>query len=475
MQPVTKLLAEFIAQTQTQALPDDLLERARKVLVDALACIVSGAGSETAPSLLAYIGKSGSFGSVPILGTERTTSAEAAALVNGTFGHALEYDDVFSMMPGHPAAVIAAATIGEFGKRPISGKELIEAFAIAYEVGARVGIAITLEHHRVRGFHATSTLGIFAAVACLCRLRGYDAQKTAEALSIAASFASGLLGQTGTSIKPLHSGWAARNAVTAVDMVDSGMTTLDNILEAPRGFFNAYGTPASRPERILEGLGESWSMISPGVALKKYPCCFAAHRGIDALLDLVAAHGIVFDDVGELICHVPPKGLINMVYKRPQTGLEAKFSMEYAFVSALLDGRSTLESFTDRAVQRELIQRSLGMVTNVEDPLCEGEGGEEKGEISGARGYCEMIVVMKDGRRYSQKTAHAPGNPARPLSWEELREKIGICAGHAKLDARESSAMIEALMSIKNAADMTDVLDALRPSAVALAAGRVTT
>ncbi|MBD9596389.1 MmgE/PrpD family protein [Ensifer sp. ENS05] len=461
MLPVTRIISEFIANTKSETLPAELRRKAEPIIIDTFASIVSGAGSETAPSLLRYVEGVGTGGNVPILGTAVQTSAEVAAFVNGTFGHALEYDDVFSMLPGHPAAVMVAAMIGDIATDTVSGEALTTAFIVGYEVCARIGIAMTLEHHRVRGFHATSTLGIFAAAAALAKLRAYDAEQTARTLSIAASFSSGLLGQTGSSMKPVHSGWAARNAVAAADLSRNGLDAVTNIFEAPRGFFNAYGTQNSTVERVVENIGEPWVILKPGVSLKKYPCCFAAHRGIEAVLHLRKENDIRFDDLEHIECRLPPKGLVNMVYTRPKTGLQAKFSMEYAFLAALHDGEATLSTFSDEAVQRDVMQNNLHMVSNIEDPACEEGLGEASGEISGARGHVQITITTKTGNTFVHKVAHAPGTPVSPLSLSDLREKIGICGRHSGM-SREQAAELEAqLLSYAEKDDLKRLLGVL--------------
>lgn len=461
MSAVTRALAEFIATRFLDAEPQALRAKAARLIADSAACIVSGAGSEVAPGLLRYA-QGTSPGPVPILGTALTASAETAALVNGAFGHALEFDDVFSMLPGHPAVVMLAAMAGEVTQRHVTARELTDAFIIGYEVCARIGIAMTLEHHRVRGFHATSTLGLFGAAAALARLRGLDTERAARVLSVAASFSSGLLAQIGTSMKSVHSGWAARNALAAADLAAAGIEGADDVLESPKGFFSAYGTAASNVEHVMQDIGRPWVLLRPGVSLKKYPCCFAAHRGIEAILMLRREHGVAFADVAAIECRLPPKGLVNMVHCRPQTGLAAKFSMEYCFVTALMDGAPGLAAFTDAQVRRPEVQAAFAMVTCIEDAACEEGLGEAGGEVSGARGHVQITLALKDGRRVLQRVAHAPGTPARELTEEELDLKFGLCATHAGFTPDATQRLRNELDAWRRADDTVLSLDALR-------------
>lgn len=463
MTGVTLQLAEFIATRTLDDAPAALREKAGRIIADSVASIVSGAGSEVAAPLQRYAASMP--GPVPVLGTATSAAPEAAALVNGAFGHALEYDDVFSMLPGHPAVVIVGAVLHDIATRRVTARELNDAFIIGYEACARFGIAMTLEHHRNRGFHATATLGLFAGAAALARLRRLDVEETLSLLSIAASFSSGLLAQIGTPMKSVHSGWAARNALAAAEMAAAGIHGAADALESPKGFFNAYGTPASRACRLLENIAAPWVILSPGVSLKKYPCCFAAHRGIDAILAIKREHGVRFEDVAQIECRLPPKGLVNMVHRRPQTGLQAKFSMEYCFVASLLDGHPDLGAFTDAAVLRPVIQANLGMVTTIEDPACEEGLCEAGGTVSGARGHVQITLVTHDGRRLVKKVPHAPGTPDRELSQDELDAKFANCARHAGMSDQEAERMRDALRDWQAADGRSLSVNAFRRSA----------
>ena len=157
MTQATKAIAEFIHRSTAADFPDQAIEKSKKVIADTVASILSGANSEVTEHLLAYLKLSGESGDSPIIGTAERGSAEMAALINGTFGHALDFDDVLSMMPAHPSAVIIAVLLADLKRQPLSGKALIEAHVIGVEVGGKIGLGITTGHYH-RGFHGTGTL-----------------------------------------------------------------------------------------------------------------------------------------------------------------------------------------------------------------------------------------------------------------------------------------------------------------------------
>ena len=266
----TAAIASFVTTTSLADLPAGAVEKSKKAIADTFAVILAGAGSEVAEPLHRYVKAAGESGASPILGTGMTAGAEMAALVNGTFGHALDFDDVLSMMPAHPSAVIIAAVLASLNGQRVSGRALIEAYALGVEVGGKIGVGITNEHYQ-RGFHATGSLALFSALAALIKLHGLDVATARQAFGIAGSMASGLRRNFGTMTKPLHTGLAARSALTAFRLAVSGFTAAPDIFEAKAGFFAAYGTARLRPGGHGRGLGRPFVVADPGLALKKFP------------------------------------------------------------------------------------------------------------------------------------------------------------------------------------------------------------
>src|SRR5919109_958011 len=254
MTGLTAALAEFIHVKTLDDVPPEALDKAKKAIADTFAVMLAGAGSEVAPPLLRYVEQMGESGMSPILGSGRTTSPEMAALVNGTFGHALDFDDVLSMMPAHPSAVILPALIADLRAGTLSGRALLEAYVMGVEVGGKIGLAITVGHYH-RGFHGTGTLAIFSALGALAKRYHLDVPTTRTAFGIAASMASGLQRNFGTMTKPLHAGWASRSALAAINLARSGFTAAPDVLEAPAGFFAAFGVEESEPGGALKQLG----------------------------------------------------------------------------------------------------------------------------------------------------------------------------------------------------------------------------
>ncbi len=457
----TATIATFIARTSTADFPPGSAEKAMKAIADTFAAIIAGAGSEVAAPLLKYVDTAQAPGQVPILATGISVAPETAALVNGTFGHALDYDDVLSMMPAHPSAVILAALLASIDGKCVNGRAFIEAYIVGVEVGGKIGLGMTNGHYQ-RGFHATGTLALFSALAALAKLHRLEVPVTQQAFGIAASMASGVRRNFGTMTKPLHTGIAARSALTAVRLAAAGFTAAPDVLEAQAGFFAAYGVPESNADLACKGLGAPFVIVDPGLALKKFPCCYASHRAIDGLLTLRTKLAFDAAAVDRVICRMPPGGMHVLTYPRPVTGLEGKFSLHYPLAAAVLDGGCALWTFTDEAVRRAAIESLYARIDAAEDPACRGDDPLFATRSSGSKGFVEVEVRLKDGRTDRIRVDHAPGSPARELTWHDLLEKFLDCARHSRRitgeQAQKAFTTLRELETIGDIAELTDLL-----------------
>ena len=457
MTGLTETIARFIHDSTLRDLPEGATNKAKKAIADTFAAILSGANAEVTAPLLRYLDQSGAGGASPILGTSRRATPEMAALINGTFGHALDFDDVLSMMPAHPSAVILPALCADLDRRPLSGTALIEAQIMGIEVGGKIGLGITVGHYH-RGFHGTGTLGIFCALAALARAYRLDLPTTRAAFGVGSSMASGLRRNFGTMSKPLHTGLASRSALAAVRLAASGFSAAPDALEAKSGFFAAYGVEKSDPAVTAQGLGKPWVIVDPGIALKKFPCCYASHRGMDGVLTLRAKHGFRAEDVVHLECRVPPGGMQVLTYPNPTTGLEGKFSLQYSLAAGILDGEYTVWSFTDEAVNRPAVREVLKRVTAIEVPQCRGDDPLFETRSSGSRGFVEVEVKLRSGVTDTVRIDRAPGHPSRELTWADLNSKFHDCAKQARITEAQAQRALDALTRLENCPDMREIV-----------------
>jgi 2-methylcitrate dehydratase PrpD len=448
---ITRRLAEFVVQTGYADLPDEAVTQAKRATLDTLGVGLAGTVEPCARIAAEVVREEGGRPVATVIGQGFAAPVRAAALVNGTAIHALDYDDVTASMHGHPSPPLLPALLAAGEEMGADGRALIEAFVLGFEVECKVGRGLGASHYP-HGWHATSTLGTLGAAVVAGKLYGLTIEQMIMALGIAASLASGSRQNFGTMTKPLHPGAAASAGILAAQLARRGFTADETILEAPLGFINLF-SPArdATPERVLVGLGDPYEIVSPGISVKKYPCCFVTHNALDALLALRGRHGFSADQIERITVSVPgnvqasaragatsadeaaPVTFGPLIHARPTTGLEAKFSMQYCMAAAALGGSPVLDTFEDDAVQRPAAQSLLRRVAMA--PFPEGDMWS---------GGTEVAVTLTNGTTVRDRCSEPRGGPSQPLSWDELAAKYRDCAARVigEAAAAESLALI---------------------------------
>jgi 2-methylcitrate dehydratase PrpD len=452
----TREIAAWVAGASLRAMPAEVVERARAGIVDTIGVILAGTGEPVTRIAAGLVAEDGGAPVASQLGTSLRTTAESAALLNGISGHALDYDDVSASLTGHPSVVVVPAALAAAELTGASGAAFLRAYVVGVEVMAKLGRAIGPAHYRT-GWHATSTLGTLGAAAAASSVLGLDAERTAHALAIAVSESSGSRRNFGTMTKPYHAGHAARCGVAAARLAARGMTADPTAIEAPLGLFALISYGEGRPEAVAPALGRPYDLVGTGLSVKKYPCCFATHRAADAVLDLRAEHGLGDPDAVEAVrVTVPVGGVAPLIYDRPATGLEAKFSMQYVLAAALLDGRVGLDAFEDAAVRRPEAQALLARVTVHEDPgIAGGFNPIEDGHV-------DVELRLRAGATLTRRVAHPRGSPADPLRPEDLAAKFRDCAD-ATLEPEQADAALARLLRVEREPDVRGIVAALTP------------
>lgn len=417
---ITAQLAHVIAETTYAQLPASAVTQAKRALLDTIGVMLAGHSEESGRIITAWVEDVGGRQEAAVLGTALYTSPGLAALANGTLGHALDFDDVTAHLRGHPSVPIAPVVLALGEAMGASGAEVITAFVVGVEVEAKLGKAMTSAHAR-HGWHPTAILGTLGAAAAAANVLGLTPLQVRMALGIAASQASGLRQNFGTMTKPLHAGEAARSGVEAAQLAQRGFTADPQILEERFGFFNTFAGPGEFvPETVLQDFGAPYEIVSPGIGVKPYPACRQTHRAIDAMLELVQTHQFQPDEVSEIICETSARMLDFLIYHRPRTGLEGKFSLEYCMAAALLYRQMGLAQFAEAQVQDARVQDLLHRVRLVHPDAEHPDWDTVLPDI--------VEVVLHDGRRFQQRVDIPKGDPELPLSWDELVAKFRDCA-----------------------------------------------
>ena len=455
---LTRYMSEFIVSQKYQDIPDSVVALGKKTLLDGFGLALAGSTSNIGPIIRRYIDSLGySDGKASILGTSVKAPARFAALANGISIHADDFDDTGSAL--HVAAPILppAFALCELGGH--SGKELMLAFHVGVETASKIGDAIAPRHNG-DGFHTTGTCGSFGSAAACARLRSLNAKQTAYALGVAASEASGLRDNFGSMTKPFHAGHAAENGIVAADLAALGWTAADDILEAPLGFFQAAGGGFD-PGAIVNRLGNPWMFASPGDLIKRFPCGTIQQSFMDEMLVLIHDNNIMAQEVEQVEVGGNRSNLTTLFRHHPTTGLEAKFSMEFAMSILLLDRKAGLSQFTDAVVGRKDVQDMISRVKFYVDPEFDKQA-DQGGDFQAVLVEGGIIKIhMTDGRIVSGRTRPAKGSPGNPMTYDEVADKFRGNAEFSKWPASKAQSVIELVKTLDSASDLSRIQAAL--------------
>jgi len=448
----TSRLAEFVAKSRWEDCPAAAVEAARRAILDCLGVMLAGSAEPAARIIQTVADAEGGSPLCTVVGTGRRTGAVWAALCNGTAAHALDFDDTNFAMMGHPSAPVLSAALAAAELALADGRALVHAFLLGFEVETSLAEVINPPHYE-RGWHATCTLGTLGAAAAAARLLGLDAIQVRTALAVAASQASGLKENFGTMTKPFHAGHAARSGVLAALLAREGWTASEQAIEGPQGFLRVLGAGKIELD-ALDRLGAPWKILTSGVAVKPYPSCACTHSIIDGTLELRRAHGLRPEQVTEVtigVNTIVPKILI---HSDPRTGLQAKFSAEFAAAAALAEERVGLTTFTDDTVQDARIRALMKRVRMVVDPAIPGDLERHM--------WTRVTIRLADGRVLSVGPREVPGHPSNPLPLQALREKFSECASVALPPDRVDSVreIVEGLDACPDLRSLTAILSA---------------
>jgi 2-methylcitrate dehydratase PrpD len=327
---VTARLAQHTAGLRWAALDDEVRQVARQCIMDWLGVAVAGSEDDTSRIVREESCEQGGNPQASII-RGGMSSVLQTALVNGTAGHALDYDDVHYALVGHPTAAVAPAVMAVAERDALSGQDTLTAFVAGVEMACRVGRYMTGGHYE-SGWHATATIGTLGAAAGAARALGLDAVQTAVALGIAATQASGLKSMFGTMCKPLHAGKAASNGLYAALLAARGFTSRADVLECLQGFADTQ-SPGPDSEAALRDLDGQAAVR--GVLFKYHAACYGTHATIEAMRSLVDSQNLSPERVTAIEVQVKPRYLKMCNIQEPATGLEAKFSLRMTCAMAL--------------------------------------------------------------------------------------------------------------------------------------------
>lgn len=404
-------IAAFSNELNWEDIPLAVQQMAKDLLADWLANAAGGAGTNLAKSLLSVSNSAPQKTDSVLAGSFEKVDPLTAAWVNGAASHGLEFDDSHRAGLYHPGSPVISAAWAAAAIRPASGSKLLSAIIAGYEVSLRVAKAINPSHYGV--WHTTGTVGTLGAAVAAAHCLDLSVEQTAWALGLSGTQASGLWEVLPESpeAKALHPAKAAHSGLLAAMLAQHNIAGPTTILEGPRGVFAAMARQAVDQESCVADLGQTWRILE--ITFKAYPVCGHTMTALEAAIVL---HG-QFDlsDIKKIEVQATPIAIQIAGNSKPETEYQAKFSLPYCVVQGLLAGCVTQEQFTPAELAgggvKELLQKVV-LVPN-----------QKMGSVDGRRG-AKVIVHLKDGKQFSEESKIRKGDPERPLSRSEKKEKF---------------------------------------------------
>lgn len=437
--PVTRWLAERASSIRADDLSEAARTIARQCILDWFAVTIPGAAEPAVQILADDLLEDGATPVASLVGMPRKTSALAAALINGTASHALDFDDVNMAILGHPTVALLPGLLALAEQTGATRDEILTAFVAGYEVVCRTGALMSPGHYD-HGFHCTSTVGSVGAAAACARLLGLDAETTATALGIAATKASGLKSMFGTMCKPLHAGMAAQNGLMAARLAAKGFTSRPDALECAQGLA-ATQSADFNPHAAMQDAPLDVHLANN--LFKYHAACYLTHGAIEAGKALRSKSGASSNAIRSIEIRVPPVADRVCNIAAPATGLKAKFSLRLTVAMALA-GRDTsgIDTYTDELTRDpELVRlRDLASIEFV-------EGYPEA--------KADVAITVADGSRF--EASHDAGVPDADLERQgrKLEQKFDALVEPVLKD--RTRALRDALKGFGGASDITEI------------------
>lgn len=449
---LTGKLAEHLVNLDFQSLSTATIQETKLCILDTLGCILAGAKDSLVGSMVEEFATNSEDPAeqITVLGFNRKASLSTAIMLNGTMAHAVEMDDVYKLGKVHSGAVVVPAVLGFGELNNSSGKDVILAAVVGYEVMNRIGTAINATAHRFQGWHATSTCGTFGAAAALAKLAKFNKEEFVSALGLAGTQSSGLWAFTsdGATNKMFHTGHAASCGVTAVRLVKAGMRGPAYILEAEDGgLFKATSSDYDYG-LLTKDLGEPYTINH--MSRKPYACCRSMHPSIESVLKIKRRYNFTLNEIKSIKVKTYEVAKIQCGFtNEPQNVADARFSIPYGVAVALHDGNALLAQFTEERIKD---QQVIALAKKVEIIV-----SEPFNSAYPARWGCAVEIELESGEILTEVVEDAKGDATNPLSREEFEQKF-IYLTSGVLAEAQAKEVIDMIMHLEDIQDIGQLI-----------------
>jgi 2-methylcitrate dehydratase PrpD len=442
---ITQNLARFVVEARWDDVPEPVRHEAKRALLNFFAVALAGCRTGPVELALRSLAEFSDRRQATVIGRGERMDALSAAFLNAAGANVFDFCDTHLPTVIHPTAPVAPAVLAMAELRRVTGAELLLAFLLGVELQCRIGGAISPGHY-AKGWHITSSCGVFGAATAAGKLIGLDAQRMVWALGNASTQSAGLCECLGWPAKSVSVGNAARNGLWSALLAEKGFEGPAEPIAGVQGFLNAMAEPPNWAS-LTEGLGDTWEITQNSI--KPYPCGFVIHPFLDCVLDWRRQHPAAA--VERVVVRGNP--LLAQRTDRPDiaTGRESQVSVQHALAAALVHGEAGLDQFTDACARDPAVTELRRKVEVIRDPAI-------------ATIAAEVELWTRDGSKHRLSTPAARGSPANPMSDREIEDKLrtiaaGWRAGH------DVAALIDAVWALDRSEDAARLLAQTVPRA----------
>lgn len=442
---VTQSLADFVTRTGWNDIPERVRHDAKRALLNFFAVALAGCRTEPVEIALASLAQFSGGRPATVVGRAERIDALSAAFLNAASANVFDFCDTHLPTVVHPTSPVAPALLALAELRPVRGQDLLLALALGVEIECRIGAVISPGHY-AKGWHITSTCGVFGAAAGAGKLLRLDAGKLLWALGTASTQSSGLCECLGWPAKSVSVGNAARNGLWSALLADNGFQGPPEPIAGVQGFVNAMGEPP-KWSLLTDGLGETWEIANNSI--KPYPCGFVIHPFLDAALDWRRANPGVA--VERAVLRGNPLMLQRTDRPDISTGRESQVSVQHAVAAALTFGEAGLAQFTDACARDPAVVALRRKIEVASDPALSTIAAE-------------VEFWTADGKRHALSIAAARGSSSNPMSDAEIEAKLRTVAS-AWRPGYDPQPLIDAVWVLDRSSDVSTLLALTVPSA----------
>jgi 2-methylcitrate dehydratase PrpD len=440
---ITETLAQYVATARWEDIPPEVRHQAKRSFMNLFAVALAGCRTEPVEIALGSLAEFSGGRQATVIGRAERIDALSAAFLNAASANVHDFCDTHLRTVIHPTAPVAPALLALAELRRVSGPDLLLAFILGNEVQARIGLAISPEHYD-KGWHITSTCGVFGAAAGAGKLLEFTAQQLVSALGTASTQSSGLCECLGMPAKSVSVGNAARNGLWSALLAEKGFGGPAEPLAGRQGFYNAMGDTPDL-SKVTDGLGQNFEIMA--TSYKPYPCGFVIHPVLDCVLDWRRDHPKA--EVTRVVVRGNP--LLAHRTDRPDisTGRESHVSVQHAVAAALVHGKAGLDQFTDACVNEPRVLALRRKVEVVRD-----------GALSTIAAAVEITTADGTEHRLSQSAAR--GSDVNPMSDQDLEQKLRT-VGASWNPRHEMQPLIDAVWALDRRDDVSRLASLVVP------------